>query len=557
MAYNYPPGAAAYAAVQQPAPSGTPLDLSNPYTFDANGKPQLAWVHDLNGALSHLNRVTRAPKLPNDASITTVSGLQEHYVGEMFQAVFNTSNVHDNPTYPGIEMFTLGHKKQVSCYDVEASCRALFAAVLDRCLNGFRGSDISNRLLGGGKIETVDRDGTCQVRIDNVIKSLREWKSVCKDIILFPSKITNLANAPATVWKDKMTQKLNNLTKKNTTQKDRALGVDAVLEAEDAEEWKTQDYLPPLSKIGQQKSGLKQISQQTNSQQQKHGIGGRKSQETNPSSAPTLAEPQPRSQVGSALSQYPAFGSTGVDVLGHMSSSELAEFDMYSDPFRTVYPVSGAASIPQDPPAYGSSDFSGLSQQGQQSLDPRSRPFVPQSSQHFLPQQTSLQPTQEAHGLAKAQHGPQNFGGYGQGIVPVNYSTHVNLHGPYYSNGFNNSSNPHGSLHGPYGFNGFNNSSNHYGSFAFPAPTGHCNNFGHTPSSSSMPASYNYGLSHEMPAAASTATDAPRSASSLKPAPKHRRTPTMDQEFQPVPTRVRRNQSQDDISPGLNQVNEE
>ncbi|KAJ4379895.1 hypothetical protein N0V86_005079 [Didymella sp. IMI 355093] len=513
------------------------------YTFDANGKPQLAWAHDLNGALCHLNRVTRARKLPNDASITTVAALQEHYVGEMVQAVFNTSNIYDNLDYPGIKMFTLGSKKQVSCYDVEASCHALFATVLDRCLNGYRGPDISNRLLGGGKIETIDRDGTCQVRIDNVIKSLREWKSVCKDVILSSSKITNLANAPATVWKDKMIQKLNNLTKKNTTQKDRAFGVDAVLEAEDAEGWKTQGYLPPLAKLGQQKNaeqnnGLKKTLKLTSGQQKKISGSGKEGKGMEQSSAPTSTKPEPRSQFGSALSQYPAFGSTGVEVLGNMSSSELREFDMWSDPYRTAYPVSGAARIPQDPPAYGFSDISGLPQQGLQSIDPHSRPSVPQLSQRFLPQQTSLQPTQEAHGLATAHHGPQNFGGYSQGIVPVNYSTHVNLHGPYSLNGFNNSSNP-------------------YGSFTSLAPIVHSNTLGYTPNSSSMPATYNYGLSHEMSAAAGTATDAPRSASSLKPAPKHWRTPTMDQEFQPVPSRVKRNQSGDDISPGLNHDNEE
>lgn len=122
-----------------------------------------------------------------------------------------------------------------------------------------------------------------------------------------------------------------------------------------------------------------------------------------------------------------------------------------------------------------------------------------------------------------------------QGLVPVHYSNHFN---------------------GSNTISGFNYSSNPYGNFA-SAAGGYDNNYDFTPNSSAMPATFDGSLRSEIPHAPRAENPPSQSARSFNPATKHWRTPTMDQEFQPKPTRAKRGESHNDESPGLRQVDKE
>ena len=78
------------------------------------------------------------------------------------------------------------------------------------------------KLDGRNRHQQVVVDCNCLTRINNVIKTLNGWKSVCKGIVLSDEEIDNLANASATVWQDKLEQKNNNFTKKAKSQHERS-----------------------------------------------------------------------------------------------------------------------------------------------------------------------------------------------------------------------------------------------------------------------------------------------------------------------------------------------
>ena len=519
MAQN-PPADAFQAMTHQPPPQGL-VNVNARYSFDAQGLPtQLAWVGDLNGALDHRHCVTLGPKVPpaRDATINHVKSRQEQYIREMIQAVFNMDGIHDNPTFGGRKMFIHGHKSQVSGYDVEAACRALFAAIISRCEFGYRGSAHANRLLNQGKnFEHVDRDGNCQTRIDNIIKALKEWKSICKEIVLTDSKIYNLANAPASVWQDKMEQKINNETKKKTTQKERVAAATATKGAGVTAEAIAKGPLPPVARIGRK-------------QERKHQHDGHQDRQ---GSTVTLESQADFTVLPPATNITGGQFSTLIGIDDSITDSQLL-FPLTANPVDSL----------QDPPAYASANPMSFSEygpapssnQGRSYASQQGRPFVPQpDAQPFVPQQhhnvPPRLPVRNSQVPALYQHTVHAFGGY-QGPVPVSY----HFSGPTYSFGDRgqNSSmfNSYSSLPTP-----------NIGSYDMydlaadqsmsPLPDGTSLNSTIQPHQGVQ-----NGLSHS------------------KTAAKHNRTATMDAQFQPSATRYKRYISPE-VDPGLEKVGEE
>lgn len=502
-------GAAASATTPSTHSIYGTADITTPYNFDNDGYPaRLAWPNDLAGAIAFRRRVTRLPKQA-DTTIAFVKAQREHYIHTMVQAVYSTDTAKDNPNFGGVAWFTLGGEHAVPPHEVEALCRVLFQAIIDRGEGGYRGLERADRL--SKKLPAkVDFDCNCKTRIENAIVALREWKSICKDIIMSDSRIEDFANAPASAAKDKKTYRENNGTKKETIQKDRAFGVTAVHGAEAAEKLKAQGDLPPTARLGQH----------TKRRGRKNNKG------TKQSAMSPQTQPQPQSQLSWSSSQPRDSESVGQTLLANMSESHLRDFDLLSqDLFGNAYPTDDASGLPQGPPAYELPDFGGT-QQGQTFVPQQDRPSVPQPSQRFVPQQKqvlpSASPTYNSYGLGAPQQAPQSFSGYGhgQGLIPVNYSNHINLHGPY---SFSNWNNPYGNFTSPMGSHG-------YGSGLNP----------------STPAAYVNDTENGSRHTASAATVPPQPTRPLNSAAKqfkHARTATMDAQYQPEPTRVKRDQA--------------
>lgn len=133
------------------------------------------------GAIAYRRQITALPgrNPASDPTIAYVKSREDYYICRMVKAVYNTEGVNDNPGYFGIRMFTTGNTDQVSGHRVESICRILFASIMSRCEIGYSGDEKTNRLIklgNGNRHQQVDVDCTCQIRINNVIRVLNEWK---------------------------------------------------------------------------------------------------------------------------------------------------------------------------------------------------------------------------------------------------------------------------------------------------------------------------------------------------------------------------------------------
>lgn len=190
--------------MSSPLPAFLRVD-TNPYHFDDNGVPELAFSEDQDSAHAYRRRATNPPSL-DPASDDTIKPTYQHlelWVSTMAQAMFNLNDTLDSPTHPSYKMFRHGSKTAVTGYEVEATCRVLFDIVIDRCYFGFRGATKDNLALKPGEGHTEDRDGNCLKRIANVTAALRFSKCICRDVMYEDYNCIKLANAPLNYLRQK------------------------------------------------------------------------------------------------------------------------------------------------------------------------------------------------------------------------------------------------------------------------------------------------------------------------------------------------------------------
>lgn len=123
---------------------------------------------------------------------------------------------------------------------------------------------------------------------------------------------------------------------------------------------------------------------------------------------------------------------------GHMSGLDsLPSFDMESFGLSShPQQMAGHGGRTQYPSSYGSVDAVRLPQQRQPYLPQQGQLFAPQPSQPFAPHQHQAIPSSHSsyniHNSRTAHQASQTSNGYGQGLAPVSFSNHSNLHGPTY-----------------------------------------------------------------------------------------------------------------------------
>jgi hypothetical protein len=197
------------STVDYPQPvSSFSFDDTAPYQMDHQDLPVLAIPHD--EAYSYRHRVTQEPYIdPNeDESIVRVIDNRETYIRHIFAAFFNLNHVKDRPESKYRAKFQLGGEDAVSPYDVEACARIIYAAVVDRSQNGFRGAvacDYNNKdkHKRWAKLIPEDRGMRCEDRMAEVIKCLREWKIACHNVFEWDRYIVELVNTPKYFWYSK------------------------------------------------------------------------------------------------------------------------------------------------------------------------------------------------------------------------------------------------------------------------------------------------------------------------------------------------------------------
>jgi hypothetical protein len=93
---------------------------------------------------------------------------------------------------------------------LEATCREIFLALIDRCKDGFRGPPQFNKALKPHRGLEADADATCVQRMQNVVNALLWNKRVAKDVLFEDWKIRLLVNHPLAYDKEKDSQKGSN-----------------------------------------------------------------------------------------------------------------------------------------------------------------------------------------------------------------------------------------------------------------------------------------------------------------------------------------------------------
>ncbi|KAF2871363.1 hypothetical protein BDV95DRAFT_636175 [Massariosphaeria phaeospora] len=186
------------------------------------------WQH----ASDYMSRVRERPDIDptDDDSILQVVSNREFWTGELYHAMMNLADVKDNDGSSDVRRFVNG---AYDARDVEAVCRAIFVAVLDQVVNGYRGSRA--KLMEDEDTAEDDRRGSCLTRIVNVVTVLRasrklfsystsntvelsqtlviSWvaltfsqdnKCICCDVLKDQSQIVDLAYAPLKLAKTKL-----------------------------------------------------------------------------------------------------------------------------------------------------------------------------------------------------------------------------------------------------------------------------------------------------------------------------------------------------------------
>lgn len=191
--------------MSSPLPAFLRVD-TDPYHFDDNGVPELAFSDDQDSAHAYRRRATSPPDVDpaSDDTIKPTYQNLELWISTMVQAMFNLNKTLEGPTHPSYRMFRHGSKTAITGYEVEATCRVLFDTVIGRCYFGFRGAAKDNLALKPGEGHTEDSDGKCLKRIANVTAALHFSKCICPDLIYEDYNCIKLANAPLSYfWQNK------------------------------------------------------------------------------------------------------------------------------------------------------------------------------------------------------------------------------------------------------------------------------------------------------------------------------------------------------------------
>ncbi|KAH7333796.1 hypothetical protein BKA66DRAFT_615184 [Pyrenochaeta sp. MPI-SDFR-AT-0127] len=188
--------------------------------FNHNGQYQLAFS-DATAAVAWHQTVTQGPQVdPNaDHTIAAVQLRRVDYIATMVEAVYDRSVCQEKHGSRILNIFIQGKESYISPLEIEAACHMLFDLVIQRCRIGFQGQSKFNLLVGKGKDSMdghVDCTANCYRRITNVIQALREWKSICREMIQEEPKARRLVNAPMKLCEMKLAESKCNKKKAST-----------------------------------------------------------------------------------------------------------------------------------------------------------------------------------------------------------------------------------------------------------------------------------------------------------------------------------------------------
>jgi hypothetical protein len=182
--------------------AGATSIVPDPYRFDQDGRPTgLVFSQNPQSAYSWHHRLRKGPSKPvaQDPTIGEVMLHQEDHIANMIQAVYNLEGVRDNIKFDGLRLPIRGGDDSVDEPDVEGASRCLFQKIIDYCHNGCCCPGKDNAKYNAKyNAKDIDKALTCEAQVDEAIKALHIWKSVCKNVVFGDDKIEDFASGPIT-----------------------------------------------------------------------------------------------------------------------------------------------------------------------------------------------------------------------------------------------------------------------------------------------------------------------------------------------------------------------
>jgi hypothetical protein len=171
--------------------------------------PTPAFSSRWNNARGYRRRIQLAPQIDprSDPSIQDVEQNAEFWVRQLVLAMINLEEIKDTETSSAAKRF------RPEAYDsllLEATCREIFLALIDRVKYGFRGPAQFNKALKPNRGLEADANAPCAERTQNIVNALMWNKRVCKDVLFEDWKIRLLVNHPLSYDKEKDSQKGSN-----------------------------------------------------------------------------------------------------------------------------------------------------------------------------------------------------------------------------------------------------------------------------------------------------------------------------------------------------------
>ncbi|KAF2690516.1 hypothetical protein K458DRAFT_383625 [Lentithecium fluviatile CBS 122367] len=161
-------------------------------------------------AREYRRKVQEPPQVDprDDPTIADVEQNAEFWIAQLITAMTNTTDVKDTDSSHARRMFL--PEGNLPALLIEATCREIFTALLDRCKHGFRGPATFNKALKPHKDSEPDKTALCRERMESVVEVLHCNKRVCKDVLYEDWKIRLFVNHPLAYDKEKDCQKGSN-----------------------------------------------------------------------------------------------------------------------------------------------------------------------------------------------------------------------------------------------------------------------------------------------------------------------------------------------------------
>ncbi|KAH7130141.1 hypothetical protein B0J11DRAFT_602362 [Dendryphion nanum] len=189
--------------------------ISSPYSTFGGGFRSSEQACEYRRRATKFNRKPyRAPD--SDTTIPEIESNRDLHVRRIYEAMINGDLAQDNPN--SIAMRRWVQNPYYPSQLVEAYAHKVFDCLMSQAREGFRGwhhNDYASDDRKGGEGE--DKNLDCAERLDSIVRSLQQEKTICEDVMNSACQIRMFVNAPRAYAARKSANRVGNSKRKKAT----------------------------------------------------------------------------------------------------------------------------------------------------------------------------------------------------------------------------------------------------------------------------------------------------------------------------------------------------